>query len=391
MIDFNPSSEQRMLRESVERFVREHHTLPEHRRLAASADGFNRAYWKTYAELGWLGLALPEEVGGLGCSLVEVAIVMEEWGRGLALEPLLSTAILCAQLVERADGHARREKILRDLAAGKLLLALAHAEQGMRFETDCVTRTVARPGGDAYRIDGAKILVLGGPSADVLIVSAVIGNEAPGSGVPADAQNAATEPYALFLVDPAASGVAIESYPLLDGTRASDLRLTNVAVAANDLLIYGDAARAALDAATDCATLAGVAQSLGCMETILEMTAAHLKTRVQFGQALAKFQALQHRMAEIFIEVEQTRSILYQGLTVWSDGANARRAAVSAAKAHAGNAAKFVGTQGVQLHGGIGVTEEAALGHYYKRLVLLEKLFGDTEYHLDRFARSRGY
>ena len=208
MIDFNPSSEQRMLRESVERFVREHHTLPEHRRLAASADGFNRAYWKTYAELGWLGLALLEEVGGLGCSLVEVAIVMEEWGRGLALEPLLSTAILCAQLVERAHGHARREKILRDLAAGKLLLALAHAEQGMRFETDCVTRTVARPGGDAYRIDGAKILVLGGPSADVLIVSAVIGNEAPGSDVPADAQNAATKPYALFLVDPAASGVA---------------------------------------------------------------------------------------------------------------------------------------------------------------------------------------
>jgi len=373
VIDFNLTEEQQMLRDVVQRFVRDHYDLERHRKSAASSEGFQRDHWKSFAELGWLGLALEEEVGGLGCSFLEVAIVMEEFGRGLVLEPFLPTAVLCAHLLDRAGGGGK--DMLRELTAGKMLLALAHAESGAGFDLSSVNHTVAQRHAQGYRLDGVKTLVLGGLSADQLIVSARIAEDARGR-------------FGLFLVDPQAPGVTMRHYPLLDFTRASDITLRSVEVGPSALLAGPDESLAVLEEAVDLATLATVAEALGCMETILQLCTDYLKTRVQFGKPLGQFQASQHRMAEMFIEAQETRSILLQGITSLGQGDQVRRAAVSAAKAYAGQAAKIIGTLGVQLHGGIGVTEEAPVGHYYKKLVMFEKLFGDTDYHVERFAAA---
>lgn len=375
MIDFNLTEEQQMLRDVVQRYVRDHYDLERHRKSAASSDGFQRSHWKTFAELGWLGLSLDEEVGGLGCSFLEVAIVMEEFGRGLVLEPFLPTAVLCAHLLDRAGGGARGKEILRELSAGKMFLALAHVESGAGFDIACVNDTVARRSAQGYRLEGVKTLVLGGPSADQLIVSARIEDDAQGR-------------FGLFLVDPYAPGVTMSHYPLLDFTRASDVTLCQVEVGPDAMLAGPDDGLRVLDEAVDLATLATVAEALGCMEAILQLCSDYLKTRVQFGKPLGQFQASQHRMAEMFIEAQETRSILLQGITSLGQGEQARRTAVSAAKAYAGQAAKIIGTLGVQLHGGIGVTVEAPVGHYYKKLVMFEKLFGDTDYHVERFAAA---
>lgn len=378
MIDFNLSEEQKMLRDVVARFVRDHYDLKAHRAAAASEAGFRRELWEQFAELGWLGLAQGEAVGGLGLSFVEVAIVMEELGRGLVLEPYLSSAVLCAHMLKEADEAEAGNTPLRALVAGKLFAALAHSEAGARYDLASVQETIATREGGGYRINGRKTLALGAPAADVLIVSARVANDPAGR-------------FALFMVDPATSGLTMEPYPLIDYSRAADVRLANVAVAKDAMLIGPQRALAALEEAVDLATLASVAEALGCMESILDQTAQHLKTRVQFGNPLGKFQALQHRMAEMFVEVQESRSILYQAIASLARGANARRTAVSAAKAYVGNAGKIVGEHAIQLHGGIGVTEEVAVGHYYKKLVLFEKLFGDRDFHLDRFAKGRGY
>jgi len=378
VIDFSLSEEQKMLRDVVARFVREHYNLKAHRAAAASDVGFRGELWDKFAELGWLGLAQSEDVGGLGFSIVEVAIVMEEFGRGLVLEPYLSNAVLCANLLSQSDAAERGSGLLRQLVAGRLFASLAHSEEGARFEPASVKVTSAGREGGGYRLNGHKTLALGGPAASMLIVSARLTDDPAGR-------------FALFLVDPAAPGVSMDHYPLIDYSRAADVRLCNVAVALDAMLIGPQRALDVLEEAIDLATLASVAEALGCMETMLDLTALHLKTRVQFGNPLGKFQALQHRMAEMFVEVQESRSILYQAIASVAQGAAAARTAISAAKAYVGNAGRIVGEHAIQLHGGIGVTEEAAVGHHYKKLVLFEKLFGDRDYHIDRFAKGRGY
>ena len=378
MIDFNLSEEQHMLRAVAGRFVSENYSLQSHRKNAASVLGFEREHWKKFAELGWLGLFVDEKAGGQGLTFHEVAIVIEALGRGLALEPFLSTAVLCGSLVDRADRGEQRGKLLGELVAGNLWAALAHSEDGARFDLASVTRTIATRQGGAFRINGVKTMALGGPSAHALIVSARLADDARGR-------------FSLFVVDPQAPGVTMNHYPLIDYSRASDVRLRDVEVNADAILIGEERALDMLEEAVDFATLASVAEALGCMETVLQLTSAHLKTRVQSGKPLGRFQALQHRMAEMFVEVQETRSILAQGIVSLGLGEAARKTAISAAKAYAGRAGRFVGEQGIQLHGGIGVTEEAAVGHYYKKLVLFEKLFGDSDHHIDRFARGCGY
>ena len=373
MIDFNLDNEQKILRDGVERYIRENYRFSEYKKIASSEEGFQRDHWNRFAELGWLGLCVAEDMGGLARPFLDVAVVMEEFGRGLVREPFVPTTVLCAKMIGRADHVEVNNKLLKGIAAGKLLTALAHSEDGARFELASVKQTTAIQRGSDLILNGVKTVVLGGPSADLLIVSAAVGDDTQGR-------------FALYLVDPRSPGVSMQHYPLIDGSRASDVRLHDVRVAPEAMLIGPDKAFAALDEAIDLATLATVAEALGCMEAILELTREHLATRVQFGQPLGEFQALQHRMAEMFIEVQETRSILYQGITNLDKGDAKRRIAVSAAKAYAGNAGKFVGAQGIQLHGGIGVTEEAQVGHYYKKLVLFEKLFGDCDYHVNRFA-----
>jgi alkylation response protein AidB-like acyl-CoA dehydrogenase len=371
-MDFNLNEEQQMLRESASRFVREQYGF-EARRAWAADGGWSRERWAQYAEMGWLALAIPEAYGGLGCGFVETALVTEELGRGMALEPFVGCAVLAARLIERGDAAkaaALRDALLPAIAGGTAIALLAHGEPASRFELDCVD-TRARAAGAGWLLDGTKMMVVGAPCATHFIVSARI----EGEGV------------ALFVV-PRAS-VTLQAYPLIDGTQAADIVLREVALGADALLAGPASAAALLEDAMDRAALAQVAEALGAMEAVMGLTSDYLKTRHQFGQPIGKFQALQHRMAEMFVEAQDLRSILYRGIAHLDGAPAARRQAVSAAKVMLGTAGRFVGAQGIQLHGGIGMTDEYQIGHYYKRLLALEKLHGDSDWHLDRFIEAQ--
>ena len=371
-MDFNLTDEQQMLRESASRFVREQYGFEARRKWTADG-GWSRERWGQYAEMGWLSLSIPESLGGLGCSFVETALVAEEMGRGIALEPFVGCVVLAARLIERADAPGlgtQREALLAGIADGSAITLLAHSEPGSRFELDSV-KTQARATASGWVIDGAKMMVPGAPTAAHFIVSARL--EGQGIG--------------LFLVHREA--VVLQAYPLIDGTWAGDIELHGVAVGKDAMLAAPGAALPLLEEAMDRAALAQVAEGLGCMEAVLALTSEYLKTRQQFGQPIGKFQALQHRMSEMFVEVQETRSILYRGIAHLDDAPAARKQAVSAAKVMLGSAGRFVGGQGIQLHGGIGVTDEYQVGHYYKRLLALEKLYGDSDWHLDRFIEAQ--
>jgi alkylation response protein AidB-like acyl-CoA dehydrogenase len=371
-MDFNLTDEQQMLRESASRFVREQYGF-EARRKWAAGGGWSRERWGQYAEMGWLSLSIPEALGGLGCSFVETALVAEELGRGIALEPFVGCTVLAARLIERGDAAcfaAQRELLLAGIADGSAITLLAHSEPGSRFELDSVSAQ-ARETASGWVIDGAKMMIPGAPSAAHFIVTARVGEQG----------------IALFLVHREA--VVLQDYPLIDGTRAGDIELNGVAVGHDAMLAGPGTATALLEEAMDRAAMAQVAEALGCMEAVLELTSEYLKTRHQFGQPIGKFQALQHRMSEMFVDVQETRSILYRGIAHLEGDAAARRQAVSAAKVMLGSAGRFVGGQGIQLHGGIGVTDEYQVGHYYKRLLALEKLYGDSDWHLDRFIEAQ--
>ena len=371
-MDFNLTDEQQMLRDSAARFVREQYGFEARRQLAASS-GWSAERWAQYADMGWLALGVPEEFGGLGCSFIETAIVAEELGRALALEPFVGCSVLAARLIERADAPAfaaRRAGLLEGMLAGTLQVAVAYSEPSTRFELSG-GRVRARAEGEGFVLDGVKMMVPAAGMADLLIVSAAVDE----GGV------------ALFLVPREAT--TLHAYPLIDGTRAGDVELDSVFVAADARLCAPGSGLALLEDALDRAALAQVAEGLGCMEAVLEITSEYLKTRQQFGQAIGKFQALQHRMAEMFVEVQETRSILYRGVAHLGDAPAVRRQAVSAAKVILGSAGRFVGGQGIQLHGGIGLTDEYQIGHYYKRLLVLEKLYGDADWHLGRFVEAR--
>jgi len=370
-MDFNLTDEQQMLREAVRRFAQEQYTFEARRALLESEPGFGADHWNSYAELGWLALGLPEDVGGLNCSFVETALLMEEFGRVLALEPYASSAILCARIVDASENSEHRRALLPALAEGKVRMALAHSEADARYNLAWVQSTRAEKRGAGFVLDGLKTLAFDAPSADRFIVSAQLDGG-----------------FGLFVVPCAADGISMSSYRLIDGTRAADVEFKAAHLPASALLVEPARALDILEEAIDRTVLAQVAEALGAMESVLEITNAYIKQRVQFGQPIGKFQALQHRMAEMFVEVQEVRSILYRGMALLEAAPAERRRAISAAKVVASNAAKFVGAQGIQLHGGIGMTEEYSVGHYYKKLIAFEKRYGDTEYHVERYLQN---
>jgi alkylation response protein AidB-like acyl-CoA dehydrogenase len=368
-MDLTLTDEQEMLRDGLTRFVQESYAFEKRRALVKSDLGFSVEHWRTFAELGWLALGLPEEAGGIACSFVELALVMEAFGSALVLEPYASNIILSARILERAENTRLSHGTLSAIAAGNLRVALAHSEQQSRYDLEDV-RTVARPDRNGYLLRGTKFLVLDGPAADKLIVAAQLGGS-----------------LALFLLDRRSPGVKLYPYRLLDDTLAADVVLEDARVTDADLLARSNVI-AILEEARDRFILAKVAEALGGMERVLQITGEYVRSRSQFGQPLLKFQATQHRLAEMFVEVQETRSILYCGLANIDSEAPARRRAVSAAKVVASNAGRVVGGLGIQLHGGMGMTEEYSVGHYFKRLITTEKLFGDTDYHLARLAEE---
>ncbi|PTB18874.1 acyl-CoA dehydrogenase [Trinickia symbiotica] len=373
-MDFNFSEEQSMLKDGVDRYLQQEYGFEARRRIAAGEEGFSRERWRDYAELGWLGLTLPEDVGGLGCSFVEVAILMEAFGRAMVLEPVVQTALLCATILERGDAKEKREALLPAVIEGKLLLSLADSEAGSRYKLGAHAQTHARKTGSGYLINGAKTLVVAGASADYLLVTAQIEGMPQGAGV--------------FLIERRAAGVTCRPYRLLDGSRAADIDLRNVELADDALIVGPERALDVLKQATQLAILASVAESLGMMEAVMAITSDYIKGRSQFGQPIGKFQALQHRMAEMFVATQEARSMLYCGIAHLDRPADERGRVVSAAKAVAGRANRFVCAQGIQLHGGMGLTEEYPVGHYFRKMTMMEKMFGDIDFHLGRLAAS---
>jgi alkylation response protein AidB-like acyl-CoA dehydrogenase len=376
-MDLSWSSEQQQLRDSVERWVAQAYPFETRRKLAASEPGFSRDNWRQFAELGWLGAALPEDVGGIGGSAVETLIVMEAFGRGLVVEPYLATVVLGASLIAEAGSTAQRDTLLGPLVEGALLLGFAYAEPTSRYEPFNVA-TRAEKRGNGFVLSGHKCVVLNGGEADRLIVSVRDGGAARDStGI------------SLFLIDPKAKGVRLKSYPTVDGLRAADLWLDQVAVSTEDVVGPIGGALPVIERALDRGIAAVAAEAVGAMAVLHETTLDYLKTRQQFGVPLASFQVLQHRLVDMFIHCEEARSMaLKAALEVGGADAAARARALSAVKVQIGKAGRFVGQQAIQLHGGMGMTNEYKVGHYFKRLSTIDTLFGDVDYHLERFSRA---
>ena len=368
-MNFDYTEEQIALQDTLRRFFSRDYGFEHRRAVAASADGFDRAAWKTFAELGLLALPLPGDHGGLDGNAVDVQLVMEMLGRGLALEPYLSTVVLCGGLIRDSAAPSQREALLPGIAGGESMLALAHFEPGQRYEADRITTTATRSG-SGWRLDGGKAVVLGAPSANMFIVSAV-----------------AAEGLSLFLVGAGASGLSLRAYPTQDGARAGDLRLAGVEVAADALVGAAGGGLEIVERALDHANAALCAEAVGIMGALNEITLEYLKTRKQFGMPIGKFQALQHRMADMVIATEQARSMATLAAVRADSTTPAERSrAVAAAKAYVLQSARLVGQQAVQLHGGMGVTDELVVGHYFKRLTMIALTFGDADYHLGRFS-----
>jgi alkylation response protein AidB-like acyl-CoA dehydrogenase len=371
-MDFTYSGEQQSLQDSVKRFCERAYPFDKRQALLRTEDGFDRADWATFAELGWLGAGLPEDAGGFGGGPVENMIILEQLARGLSVAPFLSSAVIATQAIARLASTDRREALLAPLIAGERIAALAHGESALHaFAFQPETKAARRSGG--YRLNGRKTFVLGGQPADLFLASADSG----GDGV------------SLFAVSADAKGVERINYHAVDARRVCDISLKDVDVAADALIGEEGAAQDAINYALDYGTIGLCAEAVGAMDAALWMTRDYLKTRKQFGVTLNTFQALQHRMADMLVETELARSMLYRGIAALAlENPRGRERGVSAAKAQIGEAGYFVGGQAIQLHGGIGVTEEYIVGHYFKRLALVRGLYGGSDQHLARFAES---
>jgi alkylation response protein AidB-like acyl-CoA dehydrogenase len=375
-MDFSLAEEQKLLQDSLARFTHKDYTFEKRRANQQLPEGFSREAWATLAEMGVLGLPFPEEFGGIGGSSVDTMIVMNTIGKALMLEPYVATVIFGGGLVARLGDDAQKH-MLASIAEGKLLLALAHDEPGSRWSlTQVETRAAKR--GNRWRLDGRKAVVLNGGQADRLIVSACTGGKPGEEGG-----------LSLFLVDRDTKGLSVQDYRTVDGLRAADVKLDAVEVEAAALLGKEGQACVALEWSMDAGTAALCAEAVGAMEALCEQTLDYIKQRTQFGQPIGRFQVSQHKAADMFIQTELSKSLAYlAAMQANSADPRERQRAVSAAKVHVGKSGRFIAETAIQLHGGMGMSNELAASHYAKRLVMIDHWLGDTEHHLDRFIAS---
>ncbi len=374
-MDLSLSDEQRLLTEAASRFIAGRYSFEQRRAILQSTDGFSREIWREMAELGWLGLPFAEDFGGLGAGPVEIGIVMEAIGRALIVEPYLSTIVLSGGLISALGTDEQKRALLPNIAEGKELVSLAHAEPQARFTLEDVA-TMATQAGDGWHLSGRKEVVIGAPAADWLLVSArVTGGQHDRKGI------------GVFLVPKHAKGLSTKDFPTLDGGRASNLELDEVKVEDNALLGQSIDALPAIMEATDRAIAAICAEAIGCMEVLLETTIAYTKTRVQFGAPLAANQVLRHRMVDMAVKIEEAKASSLKCTLSMDGDALTRARAASSAKAKVARCGRYVAEQAVQLHGGMGVTEELNVNAYFKRLLAIEMLFGSPDFHLRRHAR----
>jgi alkylation response protein AidB-like acyl-CoA dehydrogenase len=374
---FGLTAEQKLLGDTVQRLLAQSYGFDARGKIVRSPEGWSRDLWAKLAEMGLLGLQIPEAHGGMGPAPVETLLTLAAMGRALVVEPYLSSAVIGTALVRELGSPAQQGALLPALAAGEKIVVPAHGEDGARYDLERVATAAAR-GAKGWVLRGRKAVVSHAPMADLLLVSARTAGEADdASGI------------SLFLVPRDAPGVRLTPYLTIDGQRAAEVVLSDVTVPADALLGEAGAALDGLTAAFDLGVAGLCAEATGALQAALDATIEYTKTRRQFGVPIAKFQALQHRMADMLIHVEQARSMAYLASLRASDGdARERRRAVSAAKVIVGQACRFVGQQAVQLHGGMGVSDEMPVAHLFKRLLAIELSLGDTEHHLERFIAA---
>jgi alkylation response protein AidB-like acyl-CoA dehydrogenase len=373
-MNFELSEEQALLRDSVARFVKRNYSLDKRNEILRAQHGFSAPLWRQMGELGWLALPYAEADGGLGGSPIETMIVMEQFGRGLVVEPFFASTILGGAALRSGASRALKDELLPAVLDGSAQLALAHSEEQARFDLENVA-TTARAEGDGFVLNGTKSFVLNGASAHQLIVSART------SGQAAD-----TRGLTLFAVDAGAEGVSMQPYPVIDGQRAAEVVLTNVRVPRRRVVGEVDAGFPILNSVANEAILALGAEAIGAMEVLYRDTVEYTQQRVQFDHPLSDFQVLQHRMVDMFVEYELARSLLYRTTLEAAQGAATAQRSVHALKYMIGKAGAFIGENAVQLHGGMGMTEELRVGHYFKRLVVIDLQFGNGDYHLRKYA-----
>jgi alkylation response protein AidB-like acyl-CoA dehydrogenase len=370
-MDFNFTEEQSMVRDTVASFLQDKYDFETRRKIVSSDAGWSADYWKAFAEeLGILGASFSEELGGLGGGAIDNMIIMEEFGKALVIEPYLGTVVIGGGFMKHS-GHAGAASVIEGIVGGTTTIAFAYAEPQGRYTWQDL-KTTAKKDGLGWVLNGHKAVVVGAPFASHLIVTARTGGaqrDAGGVGV--------------FLVDKSLPGVVTRDYPTVDGNRASEVYFENVSVPA-DALISEDGL-GLVNQVIDEATAAVGAEAVGVLRKLHEGTLDYAKQRKQFGTSIANFQVLQHRMVDMFIEVEQSVSMIYMATIKVDESAAERAKAVSAMKVRIGRACKFVGQNAIQIHGGMGMTDELAIGHYFKRASLIEGLFGSVDHHLKRY------
>ena len=375
-MDFDLSEEQSLLKDSVEKLIAQHYDFEQRKKYLQAPEGFAPDLWARYAEMGLLGLPFAEADGGFGGGAVETMIVMEAFGRGLVLEPYFATVVLAGGLLRHAASPALRAELVPAIAGGALSMAFAHAERQARYDLADIA-TSARESAGAWRITGEKSLVLHGERADRLIVSARV------SGT-----RRARDGIGLFLVDAGAAGVSRRGYALQDATPAAEISFSDVA--AIPLGVPGNAFPV-IARVVDEAIAALCAEAVGVMAAMHEATLDYLRTRKQFGRAIGQFQVLQHRAVDMLVAIEQARSMaMFATMMAGEEDAAERRRAMAAAKIQIGRSGHKVGQEAIQLHGGIGMTMEYKVGHYFKRMTMIELLFGDADHHLTELAAIGG-
>ncbi len=374
-MDFNFTEEQGMIRDSLSRMIREQYDWETRVGVVNSEIGWRPDMWAQLAELGLFMAPFSEEDGGLGGGPVDAMIVMEEFGKGLVVEPFIPSVVCAGGFLKHAGTAAQKEEHLQAIMGGASVFAFAYAEPKGRYNLAEI-ETSAKKDGTGYILNGHKSVVVGAPWADKLIVTA----RTSGGG-------RETGGLSVFIVDKSAAGVSTRDYPTVDGRRASEVYLENVAVGADALIGEAGEAYNLIELVADEASAALCAEAVGAMSVTRAQTEDYARQRKQFGTPIGKFQALQHRMVDMFMEHEQAISMTYMATLKLGDDPIERQKSVSAAKARIGQSARFIGQNAVQIHGGMGMTDELAVGHYFKRMTMIDSEFGGVDYHMRRFER----
>ena len=373
-MDFSLSEEQQLLKDSITQFVDKDYQFDIRQKNVSSDLGYSSEFWKTFADLGWLGMPFSEEDGGYNGGPTDLMVIMESLGRGLVVEPYIPNVVLAGGLISRLGSSEQKSSLLPKIISGENQMSVAFSEPQSRFNLSDVI-TSAKKDGDNYILDGYKSVVMNGPSSNlIIIVARTSGKQLEEKGL------------TLFLLDPSLEGVSLRNYSNVDGSKASEVTLESVTVSSSSMLGKEGEAYNSLEEVIDLATLAISAEAIGIMEKMNEITLEYTKTREQFGETLSSFQALQHRMVDTFMAYEQTKSLLLMCAAKLTDKTEDASKSVSALKYQVGIAAKHVGEESVQLHGGMGVTDETNIGHYFKRLTTIRAIFGNTDYHLKRYS-----